>query len=854
MIYIDDSEPEGVLEPAFPMRDVTINRNVDAHKLYDVLGEVGRGKFGTVYKCRDKTNGLQLAAKFVPIPKREDKRNVEREVEIMNSLQHHLIIQLYAAYEYQKMMCVVLELIEGGELFDRVVDDEFVLTERVCRVFIRQLCEAMAFIHGNGIVHLDLKPENILVLTQKGNRIKIIDFGLARKFDPDKRLRVLFGTPEFVAPEVVNFDCISYGTDMWSVGVICYVLISGLSPFMGENDIETMSNVTIAKYDFEDECFNGISPECLDFIAKLLVKDLSTRMTAAQCVEHKWLQQRPAAGTGVTPFAKAGVSSSASKTRLKSESPATTVASESSEDSTETIEDAEDEDDVEDEEVANVTTEHDDELANLDSSVLENKELDATKDNLKNFIVRWETHPNSPYVFDVEGNVIAPLNETSYPHPRRTHGPDSMSSSRVCLPSPCESIATLTDDEKGDDEEDELRLPEDVETRSADNDSPNSVSTPINVSREKLFPIVGSSGSATPTPQHLFNENFDEFSGSETTAQQQRSMKSYLHTFDRRNSDTTYLLGRRSSGERVNLADEIKKLSDHLLMLAEINTKLGDANNNKNSSVAEATTKGTETGARAEAGSSNTRSTEISKDGNKWTSKSSSSTSSSRFTPRGGVINSSSSSSQSQTHYDNGAGKKKTSSISMRLQQSIEETPKLSNGNDSSITSSWTSKSQVQTQRSISSVSTMSTSNIRSSSSKVTSSNSNSNSQQQQHQVSSTSMAESASSRRAKFRINQMSRDVPIGLPDTHQTVNLEEAANTTKDCLLHLLEKYNETRIRNPVGRHQSISVDWHVSDNLEYRSMSSINAFFQRHNHSGGGQNVKHIQAQLEEKATGK
>lgn len=80
--------------------------------------------------------------------------------------------------------------IEGGELFDRVVDDEFVLTERVCRVFIRQVCEAMAFIHGNGIVHLDLKPENILVLTQKGNRIKIIDFGLARKFDPDKRLRV----------------------------------------------------------------------------------------------------------------------------------------------------------------------------------------------------------------------------------------------------------------------------------------------------------------------------------------------------------------------------------------------------------------------------------------------------------------------------------------------------------------------------------------------------------------------------------------------------------------------------------------------------------------------------------------
>ncbi|XP_034106155.1 SNF-related serine/threonine-protein kinase isoform X2 [Drosophila albomicans] len=853
MIYIDDSEPEGALEPAFPMRDVTINRNVDAHKLYDVLGEVGRGKFGTVYKCKEKTSGIQLAAKFVPIPKREDKRNVEREVEIMNSLQHHLIIQLYAAYEYQKMMCVVLELIEGGELFDRVVDDEFVLTERVCRVFIRQVCEAMAFIHGNGIIHLDLKPENILVLTQKGNRIKIIDFGLARKFDPDKRLRVLFGTPEFVAPEVVNFDCISYGTDMWSVGVICYVLISGLSPFMGENDIETMSNVTIAKYDFEDECFNGISPECLDFIAKLLVKDLSTRMTAADCVKHKWLQQRPAAtptptttasGTTITKTASASA-----KTRLKSESP-TPLASESSEDSTETIEEADldDESAVADEDEEEDVTEQDEdseELAQLCSTHdLENKELDATKDNLKNFIVRWETHPNSPYVFDVEGNVIAPLNETSYPHPRRPHGTDSISSSRVCSPSPCESIATLIDDEPSD----ELQAVRDADEESRSADSPASAATtPINESREKLFPIgsanaASTSGCATPTPQHLFNENFDEFSGSESSAQQQRSMKSYLHTFDRRNSDTTYLLGRRSSGERVNLADEIRKLSDHLLMLAEINTKLGDNNSTE--------PKATE--------SSSTVSS-VSQEGNKWTSTTRTNSTSSRATPRG-VLNSASSCSQSQTHSKDGQ-KQKISSLSVRLQQSIEETPKLSNGNSEQR---WSQNSL----RSKSAVSTMSTSNVKSSSSthvqttvssssKISSSSSSTINNINNTSANSSSnhlLSESASSRRAKFRINQMSRDVPIGLPDTHQTVNLEEAANTTKDCLLHLLEKYNETKIRNPVGRHQSISVDWHVSDNLEYRSMSSINAFFQRHSNTSGGQNVKHIQAQLEEKATGK
>lgn len=301
-------------------------------------------------------------------------------------------------------------------------------------------------------------------------------------------------------------------------------------------------------------------------------------------------------------------------------------------------------------------------------------------------------------------------------------------------------------------------------------------------------------------------------------------MKSYLHTFDRRNSDTTYLLGRRSSGERVNLADEIRKLSDHLLMLAEINTKLGDSNNNASSTESS-----------------------ITQEGNKVKS----STRSTRVTSLG-PLHSSSSSSQTQVRSTD--GQQKISSLSVRLQQSIEETPKLSNGNSDN---SW-SKSQLRSQ---STVSTMSTANAKShvqksststNSSKFSSSISTSNS----FNASSSNHAftESASSRRAKFRINQMSRDVPIGLPDTHQTVNLEEAANTTKDCLLHLLEKYNETKIRNPVGRHQSISVDWHISDNLEYRSMSSINAFFQRHSHSSGGQNVKHIQAQLEEKATGK
>lgn len=290
MIRVDENDPIGEVELSFPYRDVQIKRNVDPKETYTLDEEIGRGKFGIVYRCTDKTTGLSLAAKFIPTPKKEDRRNVEREIEIMRALQHPRLIQIYDAFENGKTMCVVLELIQGGELFERVIDDDFVLTEKSCTIFMRQICEGVDFIHKQRILHLDMKPENILCLTKTGNRIKIIDFGLARKYDPAKKLQVLFGTPEFVAPEVVNFDAIGYGTDMWSIGVICYVLLSGLSPFMGSTDVQTMANVTIGHYDFDDDAFQNISENAKDFIRKLLVKDMNARPSAKEALNHVWLR------------------------------------------------------------------------------------------------------------------------------------------------------------------------------------------------------------------------------------------------------------------------------------------------------------------------------------------------------------------------------------------------------------------------------------------------------------------------------------------------------------------------------------------------------------------------------------
>ncbi|XP_023344786.1 myosin light chain kinase, smooth muscle [Eurytemora carolleeae] len=208
----------------------------------------------------------------------------------MNSLHSTKLLQLYDAYDNgRNEMCLIMEYIGGGELFDRVIDEEFVLSERACRVFMKQILEGVQYIHRSSIIHLDLKPENILCINRTGNRIKIIDFGLARRFEPEKKLQILFGTPEFVAPEIVNFEPIGYCTDMWAIGVICYVLVSGLSPFMGDTDLETMANVTIAEFDYEDEAFEKVSDEAKDFIDHLLVREKEKRSTVEESLKHPWI-------------------------------------------------------------------------------------------------------------------------------------------------------------------------------------------------------------------------------------------------------------------------------------------------------------------------------------------------------------------------------------------------------------------------------------------------------------------------------------------------------------------------------------------------------------------------------------
>ncbi|KAK7150337.1 hypothetical protein R3I93_011556 [Phoxinus phoxinus] len=289
--YVIDSSPP----PSAPFEYRFVTPKTHQITSYYTINKeevLGGGRFGMVHKCEEKSSGLILAAKIIKARSQKEKEVVKCEIEVMNQLNHANLIQLYAAFESRHEIILVMEYVDGGELFDRIIDENYKLTELDTVLFIRQISEGLQYMHKMYILHLDLKPENILCVSRETNKVKIIDFGLARRYKPREKLRVNFGTPEFLAPEVINYEFVSFPTDMWSLGVITYMLLSGLSPFLGEDDNETLNNILACQWSFEEAEFADISEEAKDFITRLLVKSKSWRMSASQSLKHPWLSDR----------------------------------------------------------------------------------------------------------------------------------------------------------------------------------------------------------------------------------------------------------------------------------------------------------------------------------------------------------------------------------------------------------------------------------------------------------------------------------------------------------------------------------------------------------------------------------
>ncbi|XP_051243409.1 myosin light chain kinase, smooth muscle isoform X2 [Dicentrarchus labrax] len=268
---------------------VTIDSSHKVTDHYNLLEKLGMGKFGLVFKLTHKVTGRVCAGKFYKGRRAKEREAARKEIELMNYLHHPKLVQCLAAYDHKPEMVMVMEFIAGGELFERIVDDSFEHTEPASVRYMQQILEGIAYMHQQNIIHLDLKPENIVCVDTTGTSVKIIDFGLASKLDGSTPLKVMHGTPEFVAPEVINYEPVDLATDMWSIGVICYILLSGESPFQGHSDAETLALVTAAQWEFDEESFDEITDEAKNFISSLLNKDTRRRMSCEEALAHPWM-------------------------------------------------------------------------------------------------------------------------------------------------------------------------------------------------------------------------------------------------------------------------------------------------------------------------------------------------------------------------------------------------------------------------------------------------------------------------------------------------------------------------------------------------------------------------------------
>ncbi|KAL7545871.1 hypothetical protein ACHAWF_010875 [Thalassiosira exigua] len=260
---------------------------------------LGTGHYGSVRECVDRRTGVKYAVKTMS---KKDKKiksaAIAREIELLECLDHHGVIRLVDLYEDDDAFHLVTDLCEGGELFDAIVSkasdkesrDPCFSEDDAARI-LRQVLEAVAYMHRRGVVHRDIKPENILFSsTSDDSPVKIVDFGLARPYRDGREppMSTIVGTPYYIAPEVLRKK---YGPscDLWSVGVVAYILLCGYPPFNGRTNEQTHRAVSRGMYRFPSEEWSYVSDEAMDFVRRLLQMDPRRRMTAEEALRHPWV-------------------------------------------------------------------------------------------------------------------------------------------------------------------------------------------------------------------------------------------------------------------------------------------------------------------------------------------------------------------------------------------------------------------------------------------------------------------------------------------------------------------------------------------------------------------------------------
>jgi len=267
---------------------------MEVEKIYEIGSELGRGAFSIVYNATKKATGEKFAIKVIAKKDlgKEYEKNLKMEVDILKKVSHPNIIALKDLVDTPDRLFLVMELVTGGELFDKIVEKGS-YTESDAATLVRKIVSAVAYLHSQNIVHRDLKPENLLLKSADNDlEVALADFGLSKIVGEQTMMQTACGTPSYVAPEVLNATGYDKEVDLWSVGVITYILLCGFPPFYGDSVAEIFEKIMEANFDYPPDYWDSVSAEAKDFINNLLVVEVDKRLSAEKALNHPWLARR----------------------------------------------------------------------------------------------------------------------------------------------------------------------------------------------------------------------------------------------------------------------------------------------------------------------------------------------------------------------------------------------------------------------------------------------------------------------------------------------------------------------------------------------------------------------------------
>lgn len=289
--YVDTTAPHGV-----PIAG-------DVCEFYVMGEQLGSGAYSSVFRGTHKETNEEFAIKRVSKSKmksQSDIRSLFEEVGILQEIHHPHVMRLFEFYEDARSYNLVTEMVVGGELFDRIVERKH-YNELIASRLVKTLLQTLDFLHSHGIVHRDLKPENLLLSSHEDDAdIKLADFGFAKH--TSQRLDTICGTPDYIAPEIVSLMDLrkvpkqnrpQYGTkcDIWSAGVITYILLGGYPPFFDQNQKKLFAKIRAGRFEFHARYWSHVSADSKDLIRQMLVVDPNQRASAAELLQHPWLSE-----------------------------------------------------------------------------------------------------------------------------------------------------------------------------------------------------------------------------------------------------------------------------------------------------------------------------------------------------------------------------------------------------------------------------------------------------------------------------------------------------------------------------------------------------------------------------------